>query len=549
MPKIKYKEFIEENFKILDKDTQLPVPFKLNPAQDKYYKLLQQDCPDLEGVRELLLKARQEGMCLSPHSKVLLATLEWVELKDIKVGEEIIAVDEYSPIGKGMARKMQTAIIEATNVVYKDAFCVTMDDGRKLIATAEHRFLMRNNTKCIWKSIGESKIGDEIRYITTPWENTTLDDAWFGGVLDGEGTLRKKERAGTELSVCQTEGKVWDKILNYANKSKMQFRIDWDRREAGINSKLGNKPLGRVVFGRMNEIFEILGKTRPVRFIGRRFWEGKELPGKRSGKAWSRIVSIESLGVQKMIDLQTSEKTFIVEGFVSHNSSFILALFTVDFIMIPYSVNICIAHRKADTETLFRKVKFYLDSYCVKHGFDVNKYLKSDNKGLIESQEKNSVFFIGTAGSKVGSRGGSARNILFSECAFYQDTQLVTASEIVTATSQQVPQDHGMIFIESTANGEGNYYHAEWQRAVRKESSYTPRFFGWQEAYTKEWVEKKKGDFPSELLWKQEYPNDPDEAFITSGSPYFDKLVLKSFLDRHTQPTMKGRLSASGEWL
>ena len=37
-------------------------------------------------------------------------------------------------------------------------------------------------------------------------------------------------------------------------------------------------------------------------------------------------------------------------------SSLILALFAVDFITIPNSVSICIAHNKADTEKLFRKV-------------------------------------------------------------------------------------------------------------------------------------------------------------------------------------------------
>ena len=51
-----------------------------------------------------------------------------------------------------------------------------------------------------------------------------------------------------------------------------------------------------------------------------------------------------------------------------------------------------------------------------------------------------------------------------------------------------------------------------------------------QEQYTKEWVEEKKKDFPSEALWKQEYPGDPDEAFISSGTPYFDNLILEEML-------------------
>jgi len=138
------------------------------------------------------------------------------------------------------------------------------------------------------------------------------------------------------------------------------------------------------------------------------------------------------------------------EGF----SSIILALFTVDFIFVPYSISICIAHRKDITELLFKKVKFYLESYCTKNKLNIREYLKTDNKNFIESRVKNSIFYIGTAGSKVGGRGGSARNLHFSEAAWYQDTELITASEIVEGTSQQVPQGKGMIFIESCVSGD-----------------------------------------------------------------------------------------------
>lgn len=230
-------------------------------------------------------------------------------------------------------------------------------------------------------------------------------------------------------------------------------------------------------------------------------------------------------------------------------SSLILALFTVDFIMVPHSVSICISHRKDSTELLFKKVKFYLESYCKKNGFDFKNYLKTDNKGSIESRQNSASFYIGTAGAKVGGRGGSARNIHFSECAFYQDTELITASEIVVATAQQVPQGKGMIFIESTANGEGNYYQKEWERSVSKESTYKNRFFGWQEFYSKDWVEKKRYDFPNEKLWKQEYPNDPDEAFIVSGSPYFDNTILQVMLKLNAVPIQSGRFAADGNFI
>lgn len=230
-------------------------------------------------------------------------------------------------------------------------------------------------------------------------------------------------------------------------------------------------------------------------------------------------------------------------------SSFILALFTVDFLMTPYSVSICISHRKDSTDLLFKKVKFYIDSYCVKTGIDPKQLLKSDNKNEIENSENNARFYIGTAGAKVGGRGGSAKNILFSECAFYQDTELITAQEIVLGTAQQVPQDRGMIFIESTANGMDNYYQKTWEQASRGESNYKPRFFGWQEFYSKEWVEKKRLEFPNERMWKQEYPADPDEAFVASGTPYFDALLLKEMLKKDHKPLYQGRLAADGNFL
>lgn len=244
-------------------------------------------------------------------------------------------------------------------------------------------------------------------------------------------------------------------------------------------------------------------------------------------------------------------------------SSFILALFAAEFLLRDYSVSICISHRKDATDILFKKVKSYLDSYfqklADKHGVSMEsiqkQFLKSDNKNLLENAVNNATFYIGTAGAKVGGRGGTANNILFSECAFYQDTDLITAQEIVVGTAQQVPQGVGMVFIESTANGVGNFYQQEWERSSSRDekgeslSIYKPRFFGWSEFYSEDWINQKKKEFPNEQMWKQEYPNDPDEAFISSGTPYFDSAILKTMLDKRPAPIQQGKFAADGNWL
>lgn len=234
------------------------------------------------------------------------------------------------------------------------------------------------------------------------------------------------------------------------------------------------------------------------------------------------------------------------EGF----SSFILALFAVDFITSPNSVSICIAHKKDVTQKLFRKVKFYIESYCKKNGFDPNSYLLSDNKNEMEHRANGSYFYIGTAGSKVGGRGATAQNILFSEAAFYQDTEVITAQEIIEGSAQQVSQGIGKIFIESTANGFGNYYQLEWDRAVRGESNYKPRFFSWEEFYDEEWVRQKAKDFQSEEKFKQEYPRTPEEAFIHSGTPFFDMKMIEYQMQKvAAEPIRMGRLATDGKWI
>lgn len=241
-------------------------------------------------------------------------------------------------------------------------------------------------------------------------------------------------------------------------------------------------------------------------------------------------------------------------------SSFILALFTVDFLMRPYSVSICISHKKDVTERLLKQVKQYVESFVDhkneqlklegKAPISTKDIYKTETKGMIENKLNQAMFYIGTAGAKVGGRGGFARNLHFSEAAFYQDTEKITAEEMITATAQQVPLDTGMVFIESTANGEGNYYHGEWQRAyVDRISSYNPRFFGWDLFYTEEEVLKRRGEFSSDIMWKQEYPRTPEEAFRVSGSPFFDMESLQKMLDKKTPILQQGRLAADGMFI
>lgn len=461
---------IEDFFYIIDKN-QRKVPFFLNDVQRKYLKE--------RTWRDVILKARKEGLCLSPETKILTSDLRWKTLEDVVVGEEIVAVDETPPEGRGKIRLMKNAIVEAKRVVTKPAFKITTEDGRCLIATKEHRFLCRRGgrTQSGWKEVGWLRVGDKLRYITTPWEEASSEDFWFSGLADGEGSLRQKNQGGVEYSVCQTEGAVLNRILNYVKNNGLSYRIETDNRKyyKYEEAKIRRKKLKRIVFNRMNEIFVLMGKTRPSRFIDRKWWVGKGMPGKNSGKAWEGIVSIEPLGTRKMIDLQTSAKTFIAEGFVSHNSSVISALFTVDFLFRPNTYCVVISHEITATEKLFNRVKFFIDSRERPDIIPVD--YGTTRSGEIFNRVTGSRFYLATGGSRAFGRGEDIHRLHISEAAHFHSWSMVTgAVEAVPAESKETA-----IIFETTANGRNPFY-SFYRQAGEGGSIYTKHFYGWQEA-------------------------------------------------------------------
>ena len=85
-------------------------------------------------------------------------------------------------------------------------------------------------------------------------------------------------------------------------------------------------------------------------------------------------------------------------------------------------------------------------------------------------------FYCGTASARTGGRGGVVQKLLFSEAAFYPDKKELRAAEIIEGTLRQVDPSAGMVFVESTANGENNYYHKMWKEAEAGQSRFKPRF-------------------------------------------------------------------------
>lgn len=122
------------------------------------------------------------------------------------------------------------------------------------------------------------------------------------------------------------------------------------------------------------------------------------------------------------------------------------------------------------------------------------------------------------------ARGSSAYLIVVDEWAFLPNP------EDAWASIEPVADIGGRIIGLSTANGSGNFFHNLWVGAQAGENNFATMFYSWDAVDERDeaWYESKKRSMTSWQL-AQEYPNNPEEAFIKSGRPVFDLDVLNGF--------------------
>lgn len=562
-------EWIEHTHFIVNKSSQVQL-FKVNYAQRQFYKDVIVRCRD-EGrpIRAVILKGRQLGFCGAPSHRVLTADLRWVTLDEIKIGTEIVGVDEHIPGGRGAARKMRTARVEGKRDVWEEALRFKMSNGVDLVLTKPHRMLCkkRGGSEMVWRRADSISVGDEIRLVTEPWADPGVEDGWFGGMLDGEGSF--DGFASPSVCVCQLRGPVWDRMETYLRERGYHYCIESDKTHRP--SKFGRNPCPKLVIGRMSELFRLLGQTRPTRFIHRRWWEGRDLPGKRVGNGTATVVSVEAVPVQRMVDLQTSTGTFILEGFVSHNSTFIQSWQYEQCDANPNRYSMTINYNEPMTEELFQKAKTIHDRL-----FFPRSLARARKDQLQFASPHSSIFHTETAGNLNAGRSLTLHHLHCSEVPMWPN-----GDEVVTSVHQSVPQLlSSSIFHESTAKGAQGAFYEYWNDAVAGRNNFVPFFapWYWDPTYIQEfpsrdherkfastlspqdlrYMEKYRLSIPqmawrrwkidndlkgSERRFRQEYPADAEEAFLTTGSPAFDPEAVRDLTFQAAPPTWIGSIT------
>ncbi len=222
-----------------------------------------------------------------------------------------------------------------------------------------------------------------------------------------------------------------------------------------------------------------------------------------------------------------------------------------------------LAHEEKATSNLFDLTKRYYENLTK----PMQPKLKASNAIQLEFSELKSCFKLGTAKNKNTGRSQTIQFLHASEAAFYAHTQ-----EHAKGIMQAVPDMDGTeVYIESTANGVGNWFHKMWQDAEAGISDYIAVFVPW--FITDEYKRKVPNDFKldddekllkstyllsdEQLAWRrikiqsfsmegrdglkafqQEYPCCPIEAFNSDVGDIFIQSELvaaarKSSFEKH----------------
>ena len=160
---------------------------------------------------------------------------------------------------------------------------------------------------------------------------------------------------------------------------------------------------------------------------------------------------------------------------------------------------------------------------------------------------------LASALSANSARSGNYQMAHLSEVAFWGDGDQEVAERTVRSVAGSiVPEPETLIVMESTADGEDNYFHDEWERAVAGKSDKMPVFVPWYEIeiYRKpvregimaelddyelnlmsipgvspeavSWYHHKRKEYATHEQMMAEYPSTPEEAFQASAMPPLD---------------------------
>lgn len=270
-----------------------------------------------------------------------------------------------------------------------------------------------------------------------------------------------------------------------------------------------------------------------------------------------RHVPLRANRAQREYERRRGQSNIVLKARQMGISTWVAGRFFLKTITQPGTLTVQVAHTQDAAESIFR---------CV-HRFFGN-LPASLRKGALRTARANarqilfpaldSEYRVETAGDRNAGRGVTIQNLHCSEVARWPGD----AAETLAGLRAALPGT-GELVLESTPNGADGSFYEEWRRA-EAEGGMVGHFFPWwwEEEYVgraiaaKDWTETerrlaaKHGLSGAQIgfrrrmeagfrgLARQEYAEDPDECFLSSGSCVFDLPSLDARLRELREPAI-----------
>jgi recombination protein RecA len=274
--------------------------------------------------------------CLCPGTKILCADLVWRPIEDLHVGQEIIGFDEDSwGLGKGRTSCYRRAQVTHLGRKRLPVYEITTPYG-KTLASAGHLWLthgigprsVRDPQKAkqgvhspqrYWCRTDKLRPGQRIASLGEPWQiETSWEAGYLAGFYDGEGCIAKQNINNSRVSCAQVLGPTAEKVTDLLEK--FGFLPLLTITEPPVKYPHWQRKVVWKFPGRYQDM-RFIGSIRPERLLAKAdsLWEGRSTKAVHGSTV--PVLAVRSLGVREVVTIETTTKTLIADGLLSHNSS------------------------------------------------------------------------------------------------------------------------------------------------------------------------------------------------------------------------------------
>jgi hypothetical protein len=213
-------------------------------------------------------------------------------------------------------------------------------------------------------------------------------------------------------------------------------------------------------------------------------------------------------------------------------SSLLESIATIKFLLGDNERCVTMSFDQDASQRHLERVKHYIYSFEHKNNVKIPFKYNSKNEMVYErilddGRKVVNTFRIGTARSDSFGRGDDITFLHLTEVS-----QADSIEKLLSGVTQALVND-AMATFESTANG-FNSFKTFWDDSVAGLTGFTPFFYNPTWEYSKEFLDAKKMELGR--LFPQEYPMTAEEAFVSSGDPYFDRDALQWYLTKVIEP-------------